>query len=162
MQERNKKIIWIVFLSAVFVLIDQVAKYIVLRLPSMGEDFFSDKKLYLIELHKNTGLAFGVDLGMFWNYFLIIVVIAALIFVFVKEKMYVGRFGPVVGLALVFGGAFGNIIDRWNHGYVIDFVKISILPIFNLADVFILVGVIVLFICILKTPDKPKKAPQSV
>lgn len=54
----------------------------------------------------------------------------------------------IIKLALMFelGGAVGNLIDRFNHGYVIDFVSVGNFPVFNVADSAITVGVIILLI----------------
>ena len=54
------------------------------------------------------------------------------------------------GLALVLGGAIGNLIDRFNHGYVTDFIQVWFgnwaYPSFNVADVGISVGAALLII----------------
>lgn len=49
-------------------------------------------------------------------------------------------------LALIIGGALGNIYDRVIHGYVIDFIAFSFWPVFNLADIFLSVGVFLIII----------------
>jgi signal peptidase II len=54
--------------------------------------------------------------------------------------------GPQVGLALVLGGALGNLVDRIRYGHVVDFIAVRVTssftwPTFNIADVAIVVGV---------------------
>jgi signal peptidase II len=49
-------------------------------------------------------------------------------------------------LAMIIGGALGNIYDRISYGYVIDFISVGRWPIFNLADAFLVTGVFILFI----------------
>ena len=55
-----------------------------------------------------------------------------------------------IAYALVLGGAIGNFVNRIIYGYVIDFIDVKVFnydyPIFNLADIFIVVGVILLVI----------------
>ena len=49
-----------------------------------------------------------------------------------------------LSLGLQLGGALGNLVDRFHYGYVVDFVDIGFWPIFNVADVSIVVGVAIL------------------
>ena len=51
-----------------------------------------------------------------------------------------------VAWALVFSGALGNVVDRAYHGYVIDFIHLSRWPVFNVADIAVVAGVILLFV----------------
>ncbi|MBU1992674.1 signal peptidase II, partial [Patescibacteria group bacterium] len=46
-----------------------------------------------------------------------------------------------IAVGAVFGGAVSNLIDRMMHGHVVDFIKIWIWPVFNLADAFITIGI---------------------
>jgi signal peptidase II len=52
----------------------------------------------------------------------------------------------ITAISLVIGGGLGNLIDRINKGYVVDFFDIHIIPIFNVADMFITAGCALLFI----------------
>ena len=51
-----------------------------------------------------------------------------------------------VGFALVLAGALGNVVDRARHGYVVDFIHLTRWPIFNVADVGVVAGVLLLTI----------------
>lgn len=51
-----------------------------------------------------------------------------------------------ISLALIIGGAFGNIYDRLTQGYVIDFISVGSWPIFNLADTFLSIGLFLLIL----------------
>lgn len=51
-----------------------------------------------------------------------------------------------IALALIFGGALGNIYDRMAFGYVVDFIKIGWWPVFNLADVFLSAGIFIIIV----------------
>jgi signal peptidase II len=93
---------------------------------------------------RNSGIAFGAleDGGVLVGV-LVAVALAALAFFF-------WRFGrePLAWLAcgLLFGGALGNVVDRVVEGAVTDFVKLPAWPAFNLADVAITFGVLVLLL----------------
>jgi signal peptidase II len=48
------------------------------------------------------------------------------------------------GVTLILAGALGNMVDRFRHGYVIDFIAVGIWPRFNLADTMITIGVVLM------------------
>lgn len=97
---------------------------------------------------------YGVSLGMFeatsmemrWILVGVTAAIALVVFVWMlREK----KLGDVVPLALVLGGALGNIVDRFTYGYVIDFADFHLgdfrpFLIFNVADAAITVGVVII------------------
>ena len=59
-----------------------------------------------------------------------------------------------LSLSLILGGAVGNLIDRIWLGYVVDFIDIRIFPVFNLADIFINIGVICFIIDIFNSKNE--------
>lgn len=65
--------------------------------------------------------------------------------------------------ALVIGGATGNILDRWQRGYVVDFIHLTSWPVFNLADVAICAGGALVGIAMmrLKRGEGQAKVPLS-
>jgi signal peptidase II len=80
-----------------------------------------------------------------------IIVIGVILYIYdrlPKEKLV------QIPLALVLGGTFGNLIDRFRFGFVIDFLDFRIWPAFNLADMAITIGVIGLIIYLLFKKDK--------
>lgn len=97
---------------------------------------------------------FGVSLGMFtatsmemrWALVAVTGLIALVVTVWMlREKL----FGDIVGLALILGGALGNIKDRYELGYVIDYADLHIgefrpFLIFNIADAAITIGVLLI------------------
>ena len=69
-------------------------------------------------------------------------------------------------LAMVLGGALGNIIDRVRLNYVIDFIDVGVAPgwrwpVFNVADSFVTVGVVLLALCYARAPRETEAAPQG-
>jgi signal peptidase II len=111
---------------------------------------------------------YGVSLGMLTAQsvemrFLLVAVtslIALVVFIWMmREKAWL----DLVALALVLGGALGNIYDRYNRGYVIDYADFHIgdfrpFLIFNLADAAITVGVLIILARSLLSREKPKPA----
>ena len=78
--------------------------------------------------------------------------------------------GDILGLALVLGGALGNILDRVRFGFVVDYADLHFgtfrpFYIFNLADAAITIGVLIILARSLLSREKPKQtgdtAPES-
>lgn len=113
---------------------------------------------------KNDGVAFSMLAGN--RIFIIItsiLLIFALIYLLYKEHLSKGEDSrsSSISYGLLFGGIFGNLFDRILRGYVIDYISLNIFgysfPIFNLADVFITIGVILMIIDMIATPKNSKE-----
>jgi signal peptidase II len=140
------------FLSAVVIILDQVTKYLatvkltyqipVPVLPSFN--WF---------LTHNTGAAFSLlsDAGGWqrWFFAVLAIVVSGIIFFWLRRLDPAEKLTPAA-LALVLGGALGNLIDRVYLGYVIDFIQLYYdrfyWPAFNVADSAITVGVTLLIV----------------
>ena len=122
------------------------------------------------EYAENPGafLSLGAELPPEVRFLLGVVFVAlalAALFVFMLRSTSLSP-GQKVGLALIVGGGFGNLIDRVaNDGHVIDFVSIGIGPvrtgIFNLADVAITAGVLMVLLSFSRVND-PEPAAESL
>jgi len=100
---------------------------------------------------ENKGAAFGLFQGQ--NLALIIVGIAvALIVFYFHVKMSKKNVQLQIPLAFVFGGTLSNLFDRIFRSYVIDFIDLRIWPVFNISDVMINIGVILLLYRIIFSP----------
>jgi len=148
--------------AGLIVLLDQATKYIIRSNLAVGEIYRPD--LWITQFARivhwqNTGAAFGMfqSLG---NVFMILsmVVSAAIIYYYPQ----VPRQDRLIRLAmaLLLGGAVGNLIDRLYQGYVTDFISLSEFPVFNIADASISLGVVVLFFG-MWYQEKEKKALQD-
>lgn len=139
----------ITILSLVFVLIDQISKIIISNILTKGKSIEVIKSFFYLTYTHNEGAAFSILLGKRIFLILIAIIIIALLIYYIKKNKIEGRLNKI-SLSLIIGGAFGNLIDRIVRGYVIDFLDFKIFnynyPIFNLADTFIVIGVILLII----------------
>ena len=63
-------------------------------------------------------------------------------------------------LGLQLGGALGNLLDRFRHGYVVDFLDVGPWPIFNIADSSIVIGVVIILSKTLLVPEKHDDHPE--
>ena len=138
-------------------LFDRFSKIYVIYLDKelFGSEIFSSKFLN-ISLIWNKGIAFGLFSFSQSNLYnlitLIIVIIIFIILILIKKTKGIERFC----LLMVFGGAMGNLYDRIVHKAVPDFIDFHIRDlhwfIFNVADIFITLGVIMLILLeLLKT-----------
>ena len=127
---------------------DQISKYLIVQTLTLGENInvlpFLD--FYLIF---NTGIAFsffdeGGELGRWILVFLVLLVCLYLVNVLISEKL---RKYETLALLMILSGGLGNLIDRVVWGHVIDFIHFYYenysFYIFNLADTFITIGVII-------------------
>ncbi len=132
--------------SAIIFGLDQLTKFLVLKyIPLEGAWEYLPwlAPLFKITFITNTGAAFG----MFPQMSTALMFIAAVVIVgitFFYHLLPTENVWVRVSLGLQLGGAMGNLIDRVIHGYVVDFVDIGFWPIFNLADVSIVLGVTIL------------------
>ena len=143
--------------------IDQLSKALTrIYLPSGESVSLGDfGKLYQV---RNPGTAFGIIQGRSWPLFLVSIVV---FFVLVLVLWRWGGPGSAffqAGLGLIIGGAVGNIIDRIALGAVIDFIDLGFWPmrswpVFNFADLAIVIGVGMTLIVVIK--ESFRREPQE-
>lgn len=125
-------------LPTAFFLIDQLTKIWVRKNFALGE---TKNVLPFLDFTyiTNTGTAFGLAGG--FNYIFIgASIIIICVMVFFKSKIFYPSNLSLVSYSLIMGGAFGNLLDRFAFGSVIDFIDFRFWPVFNMADSFITVG----------------------
>lgn len=101
---------------------------------------------------ENRGVAFGMFSGKRWLILLLTAVIAGMLLYFYHSLPRRKEYAPVrASIVLVLAGAVGNIIDRLFRGYVVDFFEFTFFewPVFNVADIYVVAGVILLMFLIL-------------
>ena len=138
-----------IILTFMFLVIDVISKLVVSNLMNVYDSIMVIKNFFYITYVRNTGAAWSILANNTWIIIIISFVIILGILYFVYKNKPRSRM-ETVGYSLVLSGAIGNFIDRIIYGYVIDFLDIYILgydyPIFNIADIFIVGGVIFLLI----------------
>ena len=145
--------------AASILFFDQITKALVRQYLALYESISIIPDFLDFRYVQNTGAAFGflnnADIP-----FKPALMTAVALFALIAIGLYTSRLSseePLakIGLTAIMGGACGNLADRISLGYVVDFINIRILPVFNLADVFIDIAIVLFFIEIVKL--KPKK-----
>lgn len=102
---------------------------------------------------QNTGAAFGF-LREKTLFFIAVAVLVLGFIIFLIPRLPRGNLFLRVVFGLLLGGALGNLIDRIRFGYVVDFLDFRIWPVFNIADMAIVVGVCFLvWVILFRTPE---------
>ncbi|MDA8741774.1 signal peptidase II [Amylibacter sp.] len=137
-----------------FVLIDQLSKWFIIEkidLDNIGiYDVYSP--FLTLKMGWNTGINFGLFSGShdYMRWILVLISIAICLFLLFWARNLKGNVVPIL-IGLVIGGAIGNVIDRIRFGAVVDFLNMSCCGIqnpyiFNLADIFVFTGLILLVV----------------
>jgi signal peptidase II len=171
------RILWV---PLTILVLDQITKFTVKysmdlhqSIPVLG-DFF---RLTYVE---NPGMAFGIQFGdnSFFTVFALFASIAILVYMFkLKGEHQYAR----MAMAIIFGGAIGNLTDRFIRGSVVDFLDFEFInisiptfkflfinfpgysltrwPVFNVADMAVTIGMVILFIFILTEKEEEEEGP---
>ncbi len=144
----------IAIISLIIIVLDQILKIVVdnylLENINIIDNFFSLHKVY------NKGAAFSI----LNNQIFLLIIINLMILVFIYR--YINNFKKnnrnIIAFSLIIGGLIGNLIDRIIYGHVIDYLKFVFgsyeYPVFNLADMCIVVGTFLLMIAVIKKEDE--------
>lgn len=148
----------LVTLSGVL-LIDQLAKWLIRANLDLYE-LWPAQGAFRLTHTENSGAAFS----LFPNFLpgiVFISIIAIGLYVYVYHVQARARRLDRLAAALAMGGALGNLVDRVAHGTVVDFVSISLFPIFNIADVAIILGIGLMVMSMLSEDNKPDSVPAA-
>ncbi len=129
-------------------LTDQVIKQWALQ-SLYNKNIVIIKNWIYLDLFQNKNIAFSLPLPPLIATFLSIIIILAFIYYFIKfTKKYFGR--QEYALLLIIMGAISNLIDRLWHNAVVDYINFVYWPVFNIADIMISAGIVILLILLLR------------
>lgn len=140
------------------VALDHLTKWLVVSNIGYGEELWPSAVLSIDHVH-NTGAAFGLFPQFQWFYLVVAIVVAGYILV-VAPRMEGGMYRQVV-LGAILGGAVSNAIDRLLQGYVVDFLDLHHWPVFNVADICIVGGILVAVVTFGIVHDDRRAAPPG-
>lgn len=156
---KDKKINFLIIITIIAILLDQTIKIIITN-KLFNSSILVIPHVLKLTYTQNTGAAFGIGSNSTSMVVAVNVVIIGLIIYFIfSKKEEISRL-ILIALHLIVAGGISNLIDRIIRGFVIDYIDISPLiryPVFNLADIFIVVGCIIIAISLIKDVILKKK-----
>lgn len=145
---------WFFVVALVVIGLDQFVKWVIRESVGLGDRHPVIWPLEIVHF-TNSGAAFGMLQGAGPLLVLTSVVGMAAITIYLFNPEFAHPLMRL-GLALMLGGAVGNLIDRVKDGEVVDFIKVPNFPAFNVADSAITIGVLLLAWTMLREPASPK------
>jgi signal peptidase II len=156
---------WLILLAGAGLLavIDQASKALIVRSLALYEQWAPIPALasiFTLTYTQNTGAAFSMlpAGGVFFT--LVGFITIGVILVYYRTLAAAGGLARL-GLVLFLGGTLGNLIDRLRTGYVVDFLHVHGLPIFNIADLGIVGGVSLLFLALWREDRREADGPPE-
>ncbi len=136
------------------IILDRISKLWAINTLSKGKDIVVIDNFFRFSYLENRGAAFGIfqNKTILLSIVTLVVITAMIYYIFkYKPESKVLR----LSIALIISGAIGNLIDRIYYNYVVDFIllhykDVYYYPTFNVADILVVVGTILLAICIIK------------
>jgi signal peptidase II len=155
----------ILFFSLIIIVFDQISKLMIKSRFNLHESYQVFGNMLHFTYVQNPGIAFGIHFGTTWFYALF-AGIASLFLLFYIYRMRRSRFAFRLALAFILGGAIGNLIDRFAHGEVIDFIEIGFATwrwpfIFNVADIAVSIGIVILIVLAITEKEETESLPPN-
>ena len=146
-----------IIISIILVIIDQITKLATVKYLMPVKSLTLIDGILSLTYVENRGAAFGVMQNARWFFiiFTLAVIVAAILYTYVtkqKDKTF------LISVVLICSGGIGNLIDRIFRGYVVDMLEVTFInyPVFNIADICVVCGAILLCIYVLFSKDVKK------
>ncbi len=139
------------WLAGVFILLDQISKWVVLGTLQPGETrYVAPFWNWVLTFNPGAAFSFLSDAGGWQRWFFTLLALGVSGWIVVMLRQHRNEFRLALALTLVLGGALGNVIDRLRFGAVVDFIQWHVAgyywPAFNLADSAICLGAALLLL----------------
>lgn len=155
-----------IFIITGILFVDQLAKWAIVRNFFLGEEYKVIGDFLVFQYIENYGIAFGIGTNLFPDpyqkiFFISFMIIAIIVVIYFYTQLPKNAYSERISFAFILGGGFGNLFDKiFGHiifhqkfqlfyGRVVDFIQFRyddyIGPTFNIADIFISIGIIILF-----------------
>lgn len=150
----NKAItmLYVIVLATVLIGLDQFTKYLAINHLMNKDDIILIPGVLQLHYLENTGAAFSMLEGKQVLFAIMTPILLIALFYLLLRMPKHKKYMPLdYVIVFLIAGAIGNYIDRITNNYVVDFIYFSLInfPVFNVADIYVTVAVIVLFLIIL-------------
>ncbi|MDD2483879.1 MAG: signal peptidase II [Eubacteriales bacterium] len=132
------------FLLVCIVAVDQAVKILIENEFALHESVPVIEGFFHLTYVQNTGAAFSIMEGKQILFILLASVISSILIIYIIKNRKKQSGFLLLGLALIAAGGIGNLIDRIRLGYVVDFLDLRIWPVFNVADIAVTTGCVLL------------------
>lgn len=154
----NKKIIFLAIMIILIIVIDQVTKFAIVK------NIYASSLTVLEEIMnftyvENRGGAYGIGNDSTLMFIIVNAIVITLITKFILSKKNDISTYILVSLGLILAGGIGNLIDRIFRGFVVDFLDFNPLikfPVFNIADICIVLGCVLVIISFIHNAVKSR------
>ena len=156
---KNKKILLIIFIILISICIDQIVKQVIIK-NILNSSIEVIKGVLNFTYVENTGGAYGIGSNNILIFIIINIIILGILMKFAISKREEIDTISLIAISLIIAGGMGNLVDRVARGYVVDFIDINPTlkyPVFNIADIFVVTGCIVIAIELIYRTIKSKK-----
>ena len=145
----KQKRLYFIFLSLLICLLDQLSKYFIsIDYKSIVK---TDLIFFTIDYVKNFGAAFNIFSGS-RTFLSAVSILFSFLLIYFILKNNINNTIDLISYSFILGGTLGNGIDRIVKGFVVDFINLNFInfPIFNIADIAINIGFVLLFYNLIK------------
>ncbi len=157
---------WMLFslITVIGLMVDQATKLYIDRVMVLHQSIPVIDGLFSFTYLRNRGAAFSFLSDASWRlpFFILVSLVAGIVILVAMKKMREDQKMAQIALAMIFSGAFGNLIDRIRMGEVIDFIDVywstHHWPAFNVADSLICVGVVLIAFDMLQEEKRQRVA----
>ena len=145
---KNKKIIYLISLITSIIILDQTIKFVIVK-KIYNSSINIIKGMLNFTYIENTGGAYGIGNDSTFMFIIVNIIIITLIGKFILSKKNDISTNILFSIGLIVAGGIGNLIDRVFRGFVIDYIDFNPLikyPVFNLADICVVIGCLIVVI----------------
>lgn len=145
----------ITLIALLLLILDLTSKVIVNKLMVLYESKVIIPGFFALTKVHNNGASWNILAGE--RLILILIGLLIIVLLFFYQKNFQENKRNILAFSLLYAGIIGNLIERICYGYVTDFFDFTIFnydyPVFNIADIYIIVGLLLLVVAILKKED---------